>query len=59
MIDTELGGGLVYDPFMGTGTTAIAAIESDMQYIGSEISKEYCDYAEKRIKIRLSEPKMF
>lgn len=52
-------GGLVYDPFMGTGTTAIAAIESDMEYIGSEISKEYCDYAEKRIKIRLSEPKMF
>jgi len=52
-------GGLVYDPFMGTGTTAIAAIESGMKYIGSEISKEYCDYAEKRIKLRISEPKMF
>lgn len=43
-------GGVCYDPFMGTGTTAIAAYRAKMQFIGSEISKEYCDYANKRIE---------
>lgn len=40
---------LVYDSFMGTGTTAKACIENNMNYIGSEISKEYCDLANQRI----------
>ena len=51
--------GCVYDPFMGTGTTAIAAIEYGMDYIGSEISKEYCEYAEKRIKDKESQLSLF
>ena len=42
--------GIVYDPFMGTGTTAIAAIKFKANYLGSEISERYCKYAEKRIK---------
>ena len=42
-------GDLVYDPFMGSGTTAKMAILNKRKYIGSEISKEYCDIAEKRI----------
>ena len=53
------GGGVVYDPFMGTGTTAIAAIEQKMSFIGSEISAEYVDYANKRIGIKNSEPSLF
>lgn len=52
-------GGLVFDPFMGTGTTAMAAIEYGMDYIGSEISEEYVDYANRRIRQRLSEPTLF
>lgn len=52
-------GGVVYDPFMGTGTTAIAAIEQNMDFIGSEISAEYVKYAEERIGIRQSEPCLF
>jgi len=40
---------LVYDPFMGSGTTAKMAILNNRKYIGSEISKEYCEIAEKRI----------
>ena len=52
-------GGVVYDPFMGTGTTAIAAIEWGMDYMGSEISQEYCDYANERIALRNSEPGLF
>ena len=41
---------LVYDPFMGSGTTAKAAIELNRNYIGSEISSEYCLIAEDRTK---------
>jgi len=41
---------LIYDPFMGSGTTAIACIKTSRNYIGSEISKEYVELAEKRIK---------
>ena len=42
-------GDLVYDPFTGSGTTAKMAILNKRNWIGSEISKEYCDIAEKRI----------
>ena len=41
---------LIYDPFMGSGTTAKMCIKTNRNYIGSEISKEYCELAEKRIK---------
>lgn len=41
---------VVYDPFMGSGTTAKMAIILQRKYIGSEISKEYCQLAEKRIQ---------
>ena len=43
-------GDLIYDCFMGSGTTAKMAILNNRNYIGSEMSKEYCDIAEKRIK---------
>lgn len=43
-------GDIVYDPFMGTGTTAIACIREKRQYIGSELSERYCNWANKRIK---------
>ena len=40
---------LVYDPFMGSGTTAKVAISLDRRWIGSETSKEYCELTKKRI----------
>lgn len=40
---------LVYDPFMGSGTTAKMSILNNRNWIGSEISKEYCDIIEQRI----------
>jgi len=43
-------GDLVYDGFMGSGTSAIAAINLKRNWIGSEISPEYCKIANKRIK---------
>ena len=43
-------GGVIYDQFMGTGTTAIACHMEKRNYIGSEISERYVKWAEKRIK---------
>ena len=43
-------GNVVYDPFIGIGTTALAARNLNMNYIGSEIYKEYCDLAEEKLK---------
>ena len=43
-------GDVVLDPFMGSGTTAIAAIRSNRHYIGFELNKEYFDRAQRRIK---------
>lgn len=50
---------LIYDSFMGTGTTAIACIEENINYIGSEISKRYVDLSNKRIKDTISQQKLF
>ena len=43
-------GDLVFDPFMGSGTTAKAAVETDRSYLGSEISKEYHEICVKRLQ---------
>jgi len=40
---------VVLDPFMGSGTTAIACIKLNRNYIGFEISKKYCEIANERI----------
>ena len=42
-------GDVVYDPFMGSGTTAKVSKKLNRQYVGSEISAEYCKIAEQRI----------
>ena len=44
-------GDIVYDCFMGSGTTAKMAILNNRNYIGSEISKEYCNIAEERLNL--------
>lgn len=40
---------LVLDPFMGSGSTAIAAVSTERQWVGYEISSEYAAIARKRI----------
>lgn len=42
-------GDVVYDPCIGSGTTAVACKELGRKYIGSELSKAYCDIAKQRL----------
>jgi len=42
-------GDVVYDPFMGSGTTAKMAVLSDRSFVGSEISANYCAIAGERL----------
>ena len=49
---------VVLDPFMGSGTTAMACIKTNRHYIGFELDPHYCDVACKRIsKIKESDNK--
>ena len=43
-------GQIVYDPFMGSGTTAVAALECERKYMGSEIDKEVVDLCNERLQ---------
>ena len=52
-------GGIVYDPFMGTGSTGEAALRSGRNFIGSEMSSEYINIANKRLKPFLSQLDLF
>ena len=42
--------GLVLDPFMGSGTTGVAAIVEGRRFVGAEIQKEYYDISVRRLK---------
>lgn len=44
-------GAIVLDPFMGSGTTARAAIELGKQFIGFERNMQYCMVANRRVKL--------
>lgn len=43
-------GGVVLDPFIGSGTTAVAAVLEKRRYIGFELDKDYWETAIKRVK---------
>jgi len=49
----------VLDPFIGSGTTAIAAKQEKMDYIGMEIEPKYVDIAQARIKAAIVEYDIF
>lgn len=50
LLHTTQENDIVFDPYMGSGTTAHASFINKRNYIGCEISKEYCEIAEQRIK---------
>jgi len=48
-------GAIILDPFMGSGTTAVACIQSKRKYIGFDINTEYIKITEKRIEEELAD----
>lgn len=52
-------GAVVLDPFIGSGTTALACLNTKRHYIGYEIDKEYYGVCMDRINEALSKPSLF
>jgi len=52
-------GGIVLDPFMGSGTTAMMAMQLQCNFIGFELNPEYCKMAERRIEPYLMQQTIF
>jgi site-specific DNA-methyltransferase (adenine-specific) len=48
-------GGIIYDPFAGAGSTLEAGLRARRHVMGSEMSKEFCDIAQKRIDVILNQ----
>ena len=52
-------GGVVLDPFMGSGTTGIVANKLGRHYVGIELNPEYVEMARRRIGLEESQLKLF
>lgn len=52
-------GDLILDPFLGSGTTAVACVQTDRRYIGIEKEEKYYNIAVKRVKEEESKLKLF
>jgi len=52
-------GDVIYDPYMGSGTTAIAAIKTNRNYIGSELFEPFVEKANQRIKLYKQQTTLF
>ena len=50
---------VIVDPFIGSGTTAVAAIRQKRHFIGFELDSEYYDIACKRVNDELCNPTLF
>ena len=42
-------GDMVFDPFLGSGTTSVTAKKLGRQYLGIELEQKYCVWAEQRL----------
>jgi site-specific DNA-methyltransferase (adenine-specific) len=51
--------GTILDPFMGSGTTGVAAVKLGRKFIGIEIEPKYFEIAVRRISEALKQPDMF
>ena len=52
-----LNSGVLLDPFMGSGTSAIAAINQGLEYVGFDIDQNYIHFAEDRIRAEIDKNK--
>jgi len=51
--------GIILDPFLGSGTTAVAAKKLGRHFLGFEINPDYCKIAEERIALVEAQPNLF
>lgn len=51
--------GLVFDPYMGSGTTGVAAVQAGRRFVGCEVDRGYFDVACRRIEEAYRQPKLF
>ena len=58
LASTKVGGGVVLDPFIGSGTTAIACLKEHRHFLGFELNKEYFDIAQRRIALERQQPSL-
>lgn len=59
LIDITKKGDVVLDPFMGSGSTAVACARNDRDFIGIEINKKYYDVAVDRVAQEQKQPQLF
>jgi len=50
ILENSKEGDIILDPFLGSGTTAVAAKQLNRKYIGIEISPKYCEIARQRLR---------
>lgn len=53
------GGGAILDPFMGSGTTGVAAVKLGRKFTGIEVEQKYFDIACRRVEEAARQPDMF
>lgn len=58
LLDFTKEGDTILDPFMGSGTTGVACVKLNRNFIGFEINKEYFEIAQRRINEALVTPKL-
>ena len=54
ILDNSNEGDIVFDPCLGSGTTAICSVELNRHYIGFELDPQYYDIACKRLAVETS-----
>lgn len=56
---TTREGDTIIDPFMGSGSTGVACIQTKRKFVGIELDKTYCDIAKERIAKAQMQPRLF
>ena len=57
--NSSMEGDIILDPFLGSGTTAVAALREKRHFIGFELNRDYYDIALRRIKLEQQQQTLF